>query len=77
MADDWAPMLSAAWVNARVKNVYDRSVEILEKLIEEITDSGYLPFEAPLPANLDSRLTPEQKVALGLEEAPEEQLALL
>ena len=77
MTDDWAPMLSAAWVNARVRNVYDRSVDILEKLIEQIIESGYLPFEEPLPATLDDRLTPEQKVALGLEEAPEEQLALL
>ena len=77
MADDWAPMLSAAWVNARVKNVYDRSIEILKKLIEEITESGYLPLEAPLPASLDDRLTPDQKAALGLVEAPEDQLALL
>lgn len=74
--DDWAPMLSAVWVNARVKNVYDRSIEILEKILEQIIDSGYLPFEKPLPEELDERLTPEQKVALGLEEPPlEDQLA--
>ena len=66
--DDWAPMLSAVWVNARVKNVYDRSIEILERLIEQIIDSGYLPLEKPLPEELDDRLTPEQKVALGLAE---------
>ena len=74
--DDWAPMLSAAWVNARVKNVYDRSLEILEKLIEDIIESGFLPMEGELPADLDDRLTPEQKITLGLE-PPEDQLALM
>ena len=75
MADEW-PLLSARWINTRVKNVYDRSVEIMEKLIEEITESGYLPGEGEFPPELDDRLTPEQKQGLGLA-PPDEQLALL
>ena len=77
MVDDWAPLLSAKWINTRISHVFDQSIEIFEKLIDQLTESGYLPMEAPLAADLDSRLTPEQKVALGLAEEPQEQLALL
>ena len=77
MTSDWAPLLSAKWINARISNVFDQSIEIFQKLIDGLTESGYLPMEAPLGATLDDRLTPEQKVALGLVEAPEEQLALM
>ena len=69
--DDDEPMLGAKWINERIDNVYERAMEIFSGILDNLTASGYLPFESPPNTDFMKRLTPEQKVQLGMEEPQE------
>lgn len=69
--DDDEPMLGAKWINERIDNVYERAMEIFSGILDNLTASGYLPFESPPNTNFMKRLTPEQKVQLGMEQPQE------
>ena len=66
-----APPLSAEWINRRIENVYTQAAEILEHLLDDMTSSGYLPFESPPTSDTMKRLTPQQKTQLGMVEPQE------
>ena len=53
-------ILSSEWFNARAANVYDRAVDILLNILDDITEPGYLPLEVPRTEAFDDRVTPEQ-----------------
>ena len=65
--------LSGAWINARIDHVYTRAIDIFEDLIDDLTESGFLPFETVLTPEVVNRMTPKQREQLGLL-APEENL---
>ena len=60
------PMLSAAWVNARIEHVFTRAMNIMMKLIDDATYSGYLPFESPPDKDYLKRISPEDRKNIGL-----------
>ena len=73
------PLLSAAWINARVDEVLDTVEELYDYLIDDgLLASGYLPFEAPLSPKIIRRMTAEQvKALLDQTAALEDQAAIL
>ena len=66
-------MLSAAWINARIENVTDKALAIMDEIINQLMSSGYLPLEAPSDADFMKRLTPQQRTQFGLETPPEDE----
>ena len=67
------PLLSAEWVNARIENVTDKALAIMDEIINQLMSSGYLPLEAPSDADFMKRLTPQQRTQFGLETPPEDE----
>ena len=67
-------LLSAEWINARIGNVVDRAILIMEEIIRDTVSSGYLFLESPTDADFMKKLTPEQKDQYGLAEVEEDVL---
>ena len=63
-------ILSSEWFNARAGKVYDRAFDILLDILDDITESGYLPLEVPRTAEFDKRATLEQLFAVENEAEP-------
>lgn len=59
-------LLSATWINDRIDNVYTKCIAIMDDLVDEITSSGFLPWEIPLTPQIVNKMNPEQKQQLGL-----------
>ena len=65
MAKSEATLLSAIWINERIKNVLDQAEAIIKHLLEDgLLASGYAPLEEPLTAADIKRMTPDQLLAL-------------
>ena len=62
-------ILSSEWFNTRAANVYDRAVDILLDILDDITESGYLPLEVPRSDDFNERATLEQLFAVENEAA--------
>ena len=68
------PMLSASWINARIENVTDKALKIMDEIIEQMLAAGYLPLESPSDADFFKKLTPQQRTQFGLETPVEDDL---
>jgi hypothetical protein len=55
-----APLLSAEWLNARIESVTDKAIEAMDGVLEQLSHSGYLPFEEPATPAVLKKMTPEQ-----------------
>ena len=66
-------ILSAEWINERVKNVLDRVYIMLDHIVDEgLMSSGFLPLEEPIDVEFLSKLTEQQAAALiEMEKNPE------
>ena len=67
-------MLGAAWINARIENVTDKALAIMDEIINQLMSSGYLPLEGPADADFFKKLTPQQRAQFGLETPTEDDL---
>ena len=68
------PLLSASWINARIENVTDKALKIIDEIIAQLMYSGYLPLESPSDADFFKKLTPAQRTQFGLETPTEDDL---
>lgn len=68
-------LLSAEWFNARANNVYDRAVSILMDILDDLTESGYLPLEVPRSEEFNQHATDEQLVMIEVDQLIAEQPA--
>ena len=54
-------ILSGEWINARVDNVLNDALEILDHiLVEGLLSSDYFPFEKPVTPEMIRRMTDQQ-----------------
>ena len=72
-------LLSAKWINERIRNVLDQAEEIVDHLLTDgLFSSGYLPFEEHLTEAHVKRMSPDQLIGLLASlPTPDKRLAVL